>query len=91
MARLKLAKLPERTPVRLTIALPPELHRTLEAYAAAYRETYGETEKTAELIPFMLEAFLESDRNFARFYRARGAGEATTNREPLAVPSIHKE
>jgi len=66
MARIRLPKLPERTPVRVTITLQPELHRTLEAYAAAYNEAYGETEKIADLIPFMLEAFLASDKEFAK-------------------------
>jgi hypothetical protein len=66
MARIRLAKLPERTPVRLTIALQPDLHRNLEAYATAYGEAYGESEKVADLIPFMLEAYLASDKEFAK-------------------------
>lgn len=73
MAHLKLAKLPERGLIRLTIALQPDLHRTLEAYTAAYREAYGESEKVTELIPFMLEAFLLSDREFAKA-RKQGSG-----------------
>lgn len=36
-----------------------------------YRATYGESETVAELIPFMLEAFLDSDRAFAKA-RKRG-------------------
>lgn len=66
MARIKLAKLPERTPVRLTLTIQPELHRTLEAYAAAYNEAYGEAEKVTDLIPFMLEAYLAGDKEFAK-------------------------
>ena len=70
MPALKLGKLPERTPVRLTVAIPPELHRLLSEYAAIYREAYGQEETLADLIPFMLQAFLESDRDFARARRA---------------------
>lgn len=66
MADLKLARLPDRTPVRLTIMLTPELKRALAAYADAYEVAYGQRETVADLIPFMLAGFLESDRGFTR-------------------------
>lgn len=66
MVNLKLGKLPDRTPVKLTITVSPDLNQALQAYAALYRETYGEAEPVPELIPYMLESFLESDRNFAK-------------------------
>lgn len=66
MAELKLSKLPDRVPVKITISLPPDLKCALEKYAAAYEATYGQAESVAELIPFMLQAFLDSDRGFAR-------------------------
>jgi hypothetical protein len=63
---LKLPKLPDRTPVKLTVILNPELHQRLQSYAALYRDTYGTTEPVADLIPYMLDAFLDSDRAYAR-------------------------
>lgn len=66
MAELKLARLPDRTPVKLSFTAMPELHQRLQAYAAAYAETYGQEEAITELIPAMLSAFLDSDRDFAR-------------------------
>jgi hypothetical protein len=69
MTTLKLGKLPDRAPVRVTVALAPDLHRALADYAALYRETYGQEESVAELIPFMLQNFLASDRCFARARR----------------------
>ena len=66
MVALKLAKLPARTPIRVTISVSPGLHHSLESYADCYREIYGEAEKIADLIPFMLEAFLASDKEFAK-------------------------
>ena len=69
MRTLKLAKLPARTPMRITISVTPDLHRTLEKYAECYRQTYGEAEKIGDLIPFMLEAFLASDKEFAKARR----------------------
>lgn len=66
MAQLRLAKLPDRTPVKLSITVAPDLHRALVDYAAAYEEEYGQAEPVTELIPAILASFLESDRGFAR-------------------------
>lgn len=66
MADLKLAKLPERTPVKLAINVTPDLHRALTDYATIYNEAYGQSEPLAELIPHMLAAFLASDRHFMK-------------------------
>lgn len=66
MAELKLAKLPDRTPVKLAITVTPDLRNALRDYAAIYAQTYGTEEPVADLIPAMLAAFLESDRNFIR-------------------------
>jgi hypothetical protein len=65
MADLKLAKLPDRTPVKLTIHLAPDLRQALGDYAEMYAERYGAAEPVQELIPAMLASFLESDRGFA--------------------------
>lgn len=70
MADIKLPRLPDRTPVKLSILVLPDLHQALIDYAALYASTYGHDEPVAELIPAMLSAFLESDRTFSR---ARGS------------------
>jgi hypothetical protein len=69
MADLKLGRLPDRAPVKLTIAISPEINRALSDYARAYEQSYGQAESPVELIPAMLEAFLASDRAFARMRR----------------------
>lgn len=66
MADIKLPQLPDRTPMKLTISVMPDLHQALTDYAALYARTYGRDEPVAELIPAMLGAFLESDRGFSR-------------------------
>ena len=66
MPELKLGKLPDRTPVKISFAASPELNQALQDYAAVYRATYGQAEAVAELVPFMLEAFLDGDRSFAK-------------------------
>lgn len=69
MTDLKLAKLPDRTPVKITITVSPDLNKALQTYAKLYRETYGDAEPVAELIPYMLESFLGADRGFAKARR----------------------
>ena len=73
MASIKLRRLPDRNPVKITIALSPELNRALGDYAEVYEAIYGQAESVAELIPAMLAAFLESDREFVRARRSREA------------------
>jgi hypothetical protein len=81
MADLKLARLPDRTPVKIAITVSPELNRALRLYADLYRETYGQAEPVPELIPYMLAGFLDNDRCFAK---ARKEGEGAGN-----LPELH--
>jgi hypothetical protein len=66
MLGLKLSKLPDRTPVKVSITLLPDLYRDLQRYADLYRAQFGQAEPVTELIPYMLAAFLISDRGFAK-------------------------
>lgn len=72
MPDLKLAKLPDRTPIKIAITVTPEFNRMLQAYAELYRERYGEIEPVQLLIPAMLESFLKSDLAFSKAWRERG-------------------
>ena len=63
---LRLGKLPNRTPVKLTIAVDPELHAALTNYAAVYEQTYGERAKIEDLAPSMLDGYLNADAAFKR-------------------------
>lgn len=69
MAGIKLGKLPDRTPVKLTISVPPDLFQALTRYQALYAEIYGTEEPVSELVPAMLASFLDSDRAFVRSTR----------------------
>jgi hypothetical protein len=72
MADLRLPMLPDRSPVKLSISIMPDLHQSLADYAALYAERYGRDEPITELIPAMLSAFLDGDREFARERKSRG-------------------
>lgn len=70
MTGLKLGRLPDRTPMKIAINVSPDLKRLLDDYAQVYEATYGKRESVADLIPFMLATFLESDRAFVKQRRA---------------------
>jgi hypothetical protein len=80
MAELRIAKLPDRTPVKLTIAVMPELHEALQDYAKIYADTYGQADAMVELVPAMLAAFLEGDRTFVK--SRSNAGKTTSKGSP---------
>jgi hypothetical protein len=63
---LKLAKLPDRTPVKLAVTITPDLAHALGDYATIYNRAYGDKAEVADLVPAMLESFLASDRAFAK-------------------------
>ena len=89
MKNLKLAKLPDRTPVKHMVTVSPELNADLHDYAAIYEKTYGQAERVPELIPFILQSFLDGDRGFAkarkqRFEKSSASGRKDTAKGPEA-------
>jgi hypothetical protein len=75
MVAIRLGRIPDRTPVRIAIAVPPELAQALNDYSDFYAANYGRTEPLGELIPAMLAAFLESDREFIRSRKVKDGGK----------------
>ncbi len=73
MPTLKLAQLPDRTPVKIPVVVNPDLNIALANYARHYEKTYGKKEDVAELIPYMLKSFMEADRDFAKAQKAARA------------------
>lgn len=88
MPELKLAKLPDRTPVKISFKAGPKLNQLLHDYAEFYRERYGQEEPVPELIPYMLEAFLRGDSAFIKARREKlGANSQPILRSPRARSS----
>lgn len=69
---LKLDKLPDREAVKISFTADAELKTALNDYAEIYRRTYGNKESVADLIPFMLDAFMAADPGFKRARRELG-------------------
>jgi hypothetical protein len=84
MPDLKLGKLPDRSSTKITITVSSNLNAALRQYAEIYRTTYGENEPVAELIPFMLEAFLDGDREFAKARKVSATATGNTSTAKLA-------
>lgn len=69
MTSLKIGPISDTTPLKLPIALSPQLQKDLNDYTTIYQRTYGGDPKIADLIPLMLEAFLAYDTGFKRARR----------------------
>ena len=66
---LKIRKLPDMTPTKLSINVTPDLKSDLDIYAQLYQQAYGDKQNVANLIPLMLEGFLASDSGFKKAKR----------------------
>lgn len=63
---LKIAKVKDMTPTKLSISVTPDLKADLEAYARMYQQAYNDNQEVTTLIPLMLEAFLAGDAGFKK-------------------------
>lgn len=66
MSGLKLAGLPDDTPVKMSVELPAEIHRDLMRYGALLSEAEGRPFTPSQLIAPMLARFMATDRSFSR-------------------------
>ncbi len=76
---LKLGQLPDRESAKITFTADAELKAALGDYAEIYRQTYGKNESVAELIPFMLDAFMNADPGFKRARKALGKARPSSS------------
>ena len=83
MTGLKLGPLPDRVPSKLAITLSPDLKKALDDYATLYARSYGSEEQVADLVPYMLEAFLKADHSFRQ-------GRKELRDVPMALPIANK-
>ena len=92
MKKLRLDKLPDRIPVKMTVTLLPELAARLRRYADLYAEAYGVREEPADLVPYMLDAFLRTDGAFRRASRTPAEGRGVLTRAgPQISPRLRPE
>jgi len=63
---LKLGPIPDRTPVKLSLSLAPDVHAALIDYAAVHAREYGKESHLSELAVLMIEEILNGDTAFKR-------------------------
>lgn len=87
---LRLDKLPDRAAVKISFVADAELNAALSDYVEIYRQNYGQKESVTDLIPFMLEAFMNADNGFKRARKELVASDPTARAKP-PNPSQTKE
>lgn len=63
---LKIGPVANRAPLKITIALAPDIHDALADYARLHAQEFGREVALAELAALMIERFLKSDAGFRR-------------------------
>lgn len=70
MPDLRLGRLPNRTPAKLTLTLWNALDEHLRLYAELHSAQTGVEVSAADIAPQMLADYLEADREFAKILKA---------------------
>lgn len=60
--------------VQVRVTLPGDLNTALESYARYYEHVHGESVEPKALIPEILHAFIDADREFQAWSRSRSNG-----------------
>lgn len=82
MPSIKLPPIPAEEPVvRVMLSIPRSRYQLFQRYVEFFNETHGSVAGFKAVLPHLIEAFIRSDRAFAR---SRG-------RRPTAAPSITAE
>lgn len=72
---LKIGALPDRTPVKVALSLPPDVHAALQDYAAIHTKDFGSEATVSDLAALMIERFLDSDAAFKRERKKWNSGD----------------
>ena len=67
---LKIGRLKDKKPTKLSIDVDPDLHADLADYARVYEQAYGQRADVKALIPSMLRALMDGDAGFKRARRS---------------------
>jgi len=80
-AHLKIGPLPDKTPVKMSIAVDPDLQADLKDYARVYEKSYGDKANISDLIPFTLASFMAGDSGFKKARKALATSSQPSTRK----------
>jgi hypothetical protein len=84
---MKLARISKPLPsVQVRVTLGADLNSTLENYARYYQHIHGDSVDSKALIPEILRAFLDADREFQMWQRS---GNKHGHRRDTSLPSTN--
>ena len=81
MPELRLGKLPNRTPVKMTITVMPDYDEALRDYAAIHSAQHGVESTPADIASGMVEQFILNDREFAKARAAFKAAQTNSTEQ----------
>lgn len=76
--------------VQLRVTVAGELNASLENYTRYYEHVHGDSVEPRALIPEMLRAFLEADREFQAWSRSRSNGRQHAAASPASPQTTAK-
>jgi hypothetical protein len=78
---LKLGPIKKEKEVKLSCRVVESLEKDLESYAEAYQDIYGTAVEKEELVPLILQQFLDSDRKFKNWRKEQKKNAAVGTAE----------
>lgn len=72
---LKIGAIPDRTPIKLSLSLSPDVHDALQDYASIHAKEFGQNAQVTDLAALMIERFLASDTQFKRARKSLSKNE----------------
>lgn len=84
---MKLTRITKPLPsVQVRVTLSGELNAALENYARYYEHVHGDQVEPRALIPEIMRAFIEADREFQAWSRSRSNGRPQHRAVPASLP-----
>ena len=79
---LKIGPVADRSPVKISIAIAPDIHDALADYARLHAQEFGRDIKLPDLASLMIEQFLKTDAGFRRARKSLTSSSSSKGETP---------